>query len=123
MFSDISDVELDTIAQKSAVERYVKEKSIFKKGKIPKRIYLAERGKVEISENTFDGWKQTVTMLTKNRIFGELSIIEDKHAYGAEATAIEVTEVYLVKAGDFKEFAKIASCGTLHVSCAGLYML
>jgi CRP-like cAMP-binding protein len=106
LFSELNDAELGMIAQKIVVENYPKGKAIFKAGEATKGIYLVQSGKVEISMNTPDGWKQPLAILTENHIFGELSIIEDKKTHGADATAIEATEVYRIKTDDFKAFEK-----------------
>lgn len=106
LFSDLTDAELGLMAQKIAIESYQKGKPIFKEGEPTKGIYLLKSGKVEISKTTADGWKQTLALLTDNHIFGELSVIEDKSTHGADATAIEATEVYRIKAEDFKALEK-----------------
>ncbi len=106
LFSDLNEAELGVIAQKIVVENYAKGRSIFKEGEPTKGIYLVKSGKVEISMNTPDGWKQPLAILTENHIFGELSVIEDKKTHGADATAIENTEVYRIKTEDFKAFEK-----------------
>lgn len=106
LFSELNDAELEMIAQKIAVENYPKGKTIFKEGETTRGIYLVKSGKVEISKNTPDGWKQPLALLSENHIFGELSVIEDKKAHGADATAIEPTELYRIKTDDFKAFEK-----------------
>lgn len=102
LFSDLTDSELAMIAQKIVVEHYAKGKPIFKEGDTTKGIYLVKSGKVEISKHTPDGWKQTLAILTENHIFGELAIIEDKQNHGADATAIDATEVYRISTEDVK---------------------
>ena len=106
LFSDLTDAELGIIAQKVVRENYPKGTAIFKDGEPTKGIYLLKNGKVEISKNTPDGWKQPLAILTENHIFGELAIIEDKKTHGADATAIETTEVFMIKTDDFKAFEK-----------------
>jgi CRP/FNR family cyclic AMP-dependent transcriptional regulator len=106
LFSDLTDAELGIIAQKIAVESYAKGKPIFKEGEMTKGIYLVKSGKVEISKNTADGWKQTLAILAENYIFGELAVIEDKETHGADATAIDATEVYRISTADFRAFEK-----------------
>ena len=106
LFSDLTETELEMMAQKIAVESYPKGKSIFNEGEPTKGIYLVKSGKVEISKTTPDGWKQTLAVLSDNHIFGELSVIEGKSTHGAAATAIEATEVYRFKTDDFKAFEK-----------------
>jgi CRP-like cAMP-binding protein len=106
LFSELNDAELGVISQKIAVESHAKGKSIFKEGEATKGIYLVKSGKVEISKNTPDGWKQPLAILIENQIFGELSVIEDKKTHGADATAIESTEVYRLTTDDFKALEK-----------------
>ncbi len=106
LFSDLTDAELDIIAKKVAKEQYQKGKPIFREGEPTKGLYLVKNGKVEISKVTADGWKQTLAVLTENNIFGELSVIEDKKNHGADATAIEPTEVYRIVTDDFKALEK-----------------
>ena len=106
LFSDLTDAELGAMVQKIAVETYPKGKPIFKEGEPMKGIYLVKSGKVEISKNTADGWKQTLALLTENHIFGELAVIEDNKTHGADAMAIEATELYRFKTEDFKALEK-----------------
>ena len=106
LFSDLTDAELGMIAQKVKVENYPKGQSIFKTGEPTKGIYLVKSGKVEISLLTADGWKQTLAVVTENNLFGELSVIEDKKTHGADATAIDATEVYRITTDDFKTLEK-----------------
>jgi CRP-like cAMP-binding protein len=102
LFSDLTDAELGKISQMIALEKFSKGKPIFKAGEPTKGIFLVKNGKVEISMLTADGWKQTLAVLLENHIFGELSVIEDKKTHGADATAIDDTEVYRFKTEDFK---------------------
>ncbi len=106
LFSSLTDTELGIIADKVVTENYPKGKTIFRDGDFPKGIYLVKNGKVEISKNTPDGWKQTLAILTQNHIFGELSVIEDKPTHGADATAIEPTQVYYIPTEDFRTLEK-----------------
>lgn len=102
LFCDLTDTELDLILRTVLVEQYAKGSTIFREGEPTKGIYLVKHGKVEISKNTPDGWKQTLAILTDNHIFGELSVIEDKKTHGATAVAIDSAEMYRIKTEDFK---------------------
>ena len=106
LFSDLTDAELGMIAQKVKIENYPKGQSIFKTGESTKGIYLVKSGKVEISLLTADGWKQTLAVVSENHLFGELSVIEDKKTHGADAMAIDATEVYRITTDDFKTLEK-----------------
>jgi CRP-like cAMP-binding protein len=106
LFSDLTDAELDMISKKVTVEQYPAGKPIFREGEPTKGLYLVKGGKVEISKLTADGWKQTLALLKEGHIFGELSVIEDKKTHGADATAIESTQVYRMTTDDFKALEK-----------------
>jgi len=106
LFSDLTDAELDMMAKSVVVENHAKGKPIFKEGEPTKGLYLVKSGKVEISKATPDGWKQTLAVIADNHIFGELSVIEDKKNHGADATAIETTEVYRISIDYFKSLEK-----------------
>lgn len=106
LFTDLTDSELGMIAQKIVIENYAKGQSIFREGDQTGGIYLVKKGKIEISKKTPDGWKQTLAILAENQIFGELSVIEDKKTHGADATALDTTDVYLFTAEKFKAFEK-----------------
>src|SRR5512135_2294152 len=102
LFSDLTDAELAMMAQKVVTEKHARGTSIFREGEPTKGLYLVRSGKVEISKATPDGWKQTLALITENHMFGELSVIEDKKTHGADATAMEDTEVFRITLADFK---------------------
>ncbi len=106
LFSDLTDAELAVMVQKVVTESFATGKPIFREGEPTKGIYLMKNGKVEISKKTPDGWKQTLALLSENHIFGELAVIEDNPKHGADATAVENTEVYRIKTEDFKTLEK-----------------
>ncbi len=106
LFTDLTDTELEMVAQKIVIENYSKGQSIFREGEQTSGIYLVKKGKIEISKKTPDGWKQTLAVLAENQIFGELSVIENKKTHGADALAIEATEVYLFTTDKFKALEK-----------------
>jgi CRP-like cAMP-binding protein len=102
LFTDLTDAELGMISQKIVTKSYTRGQTIFQEGEQTGGIYLVKKGKVEISKKTPDGWKQTLAVLAENHIFGELSVIEDKKTHGADATAIDATDVYLIATDKFK---------------------
>jgi len=106
LFSDLTDAELDMIAKRVVVESHAKGTAIFREGEPTKGIYMVKSGKIEISKTTPDGWKQTLTLITDTHMFGELAVIEDKKTHGADATAIEATDVYRITLEDFRALEK-----------------
>lgn len=103
LLSDLTDSEIEIFSKMVVEKSYPKGKNIFKEGDPTKGIYLISKGKIEISKTTPDGWKQTLAVLKDGHFFGELSIIEDKKNHGADAVALENTELFLIKKEDFKE--------------------
>ncbi len=102
LFSELTDAELEVIAQKIITERHSKGQTILKENDPTKGIYLIGKGKVEISKITPDGWKQTLAVLVEHHFLGELSVIEGRQWHSVDATAIEDTEFFLLKKEDFK---------------------
>ncbi len=102
LLKDLTEEEIKEISGRMVAKTFSKGQSIFKEGEPTEGIYLVHRGKVEISKTTPDGWKQTLAVLPEGHFFGELSVIEDKRFHGANATAIDNTEVFLIRTEDFK---------------------
>lgn len=102
LFEELKESELETISKVLIIESFPKGKHIFKEGDPTKGIYLIKKGKVEISKITPDGWKQTLAVLKDGNFFGELSIIEEKKNHGADAVALENTELFLFKKEEFE---------------------
>lgn len=96
LLSELSEAELDVVAEKIVYEKYAKGMTILKEGDPTKGIYLLKKGKVEISKITPDGWKQTLAVLAEHNFFGELSVIEDRKSHSADVTAIEDAEIFLI---------------------------
>ncbi|HHN65785.1 MAG TPA: cyclic nucleotide-binding domain-containing protein [Nitrospirae bacterium] len=106
LLKDLNDEELRIIAERVVEESYPLGKLIFMEGEETVGIYLIKKGRVEISKTTPDGWKQTLAVLSERHFFGELSVIEDKKEHGAIATAIDNTDVFVIKKEDLKSLEK-----------------
>lgn len=106
LLRELNDEELVKIAGLVEVKRYLNGDVIFKEGSETNAIFMVHSGKVEISKVTPDGWKQTLAVFKDGHFFGELSIIEDRKMHGADAMAIENSELYFIKTMDFKDMEK-----------------
>ena len=104
LLGELDEAELAAVAKKISVEPYPKGGVIFREGEPTRGICLVNKGKVEISKTTADGWKQTLAVLTELQFFGELSVIEGKKQHSTNATALEATELYRITTEDFKLF-------------------
>lgn len=93
--------ELEKIAKIIVNTSFKKDEFIFRERDAAKGIYLINTGKVEISKNISEGWRQTLAILTPGHFCGELSIIEHRQ-HDANAIALEDTEILLIEKDDFE---------------------
>lgn len=103
LLNDLSDAEIEVVEKKITVENYPRGAVIFREGEPTSGICLINRGKVEISKTTPDGWKQTLAVLAEMQFFGELSVIEDRKTHSTNAVALDDTELFRITAEDFKQ--------------------
>jgi len=104
LLSELEDAELAVVAKKIGVEPYTKGTMIFREGEPTRGICLVNRGKVEISKMTADGWKQTLALFAESQFFGEMSVIEDRKQHSTNAMALDATELYRITTEDFRQF-------------------
>jgi len=109
LLADLSDRELELIANRLTPETHAKGSRIFGEGERTQGIFLIGAGKVEISKTTPDGWKQTLAVVAAPYFFGELSVIEDRETRSTSAVALDNTELYRLKTEDFKELERTES--------------
>ena len=106
IFDGLNKTDLKKIAPTIQVMKLKKGKSIFKEGDPTKGIYLVKTGSIEINKLTPDGWKQKLARLKENHYFGELSVIENKKAHGANAEALEDAELFFIAKEQFEDLEK-----------------
>lgn len=102
LLEDIDKAGLEKISKLVKEVSFKKGAYIFKENEDTKGIYLIRSGKIEISKITPDGWKQTLAVLLPGHFFGELSIIE-KRKHEANAVALELSSLFLLKKEDFEK--------------------
>ena len=101
LLEQLETAELEKIAKIIVKTAFKKGDFIFREREDAKGIYLISAGKLEISKNISEGWRQTLAILTPGHFCGELSIIEHRK-HDANAIALEDTEVLLIKKEDFE---------------------
>lgn len=102
LLEDVDKAGLEKISKLVKEVFFKKGAYIFKENEDTKGIYLIRSGKIEISKITPDGWKQTLAVLLPGHFFGELSIIE-KRKHEANAVALELSSLFLLKKEDFEK--------------------
>jgi CRP-like cAMP-binding protein len=107
-FQDLTDKELELIAEKITLVKYPQGKAIFNEGSTSIGFFFVHKGKVEVSKITADGWKQTLAVFTEKHFFGELSVIEDRKVHSTDAVALVDSEIFELTKEDFKSFESVS---------------
>jgi CBS domain-containing protein len=95
-FSFLSEDELNILISGLEVKLFQKNKTIFKKGKARKYVYIVFSGLVGLFDD-----KIAVDYISKGEIFGIISVRD--FPYILDATALEDTVCYLIYSENFKE--------------------
>lgn len=127
LFDGLDDSELESLVNMVEVLHFSKGSAIFREGEPTKGVYMIKSGEVEITKRlpidlktkmliavrnlqncceirkTPKGWKQVFAKLIDGHFFGELSVIEGRKQHGADADALEDTELLLIRAEKFLE--------------------
>lgn len=101
LFADLEHGELLKISHMVKEIALKKGDVLFKETDGTRGIYMVQKGKIEISKQTPDGWKQTLAVLASGSFFGELSIME-RRSHEAGAVALENTGLLLLSKEDFE---------------------
>jgi CRP-like cAMP-binding protein len=119
LLDGLNDAEIEKVSATLETIPLSKGQTAFKENEPTRGIYLINFGKIEIKRklqldtktkmlvmlrniqsseirHTADGWEHVFSTLEKNQFFGELSIIENRKKHGAEAVAVENTELLLL---------------------------
>jgi CRP-like cAMP-binding protein len=126
LFEGLNEAEITNLVQNIQKITVTKDKYIFRENEPTTGIYMIQSGQVEIKrklqldakskmlvmlrniesdeiKHTADGWENRFALLGKGQFFGELSILEGKKKHGAEALALEDTELFILKTENFLE--------------------
>ncbi|WP_420265824.1 Crp/Fnr family transcriptional regulator [Candidatus Magnetominusculus dajiuhuensis] len=132
LFDGLSDEEVAKLLPNIQKVTVVKNNFVFKEGDSTTGIYMIHSGRIEVKrklqldtkskmlvmlrniqseeiKHTADGWETRFALLSKGQHFGELSILEGKKKHGAEAVALEDTELFILKTENFMELETTAT--------------
>ncbi|MBN1351695.1 Crp/Fnr family transcriptional regulator [candidate division KSB1 bacterium] len=111
IFSGLNDRQIQHIAEYCVTKRYVKDQLILVEEEIGKTLFIIYKGRVKVTRTSEDGREVILSILESGDIFGEMSILDGK-ARSASVTAIENSEIILLRRGDFlhilEEYPQIA---------------
>ncbi len=100
LFSQLDDDELEKIRKLCVTQHYVKDRIILIEEEAGNTLFLIQKGRVKVSRISDDGREVILSILEPGDFFGELSLIDGK-ARSASVTAIEDSEVLILRRGDF----------------------
>lgn len=106
LLEGLDDENIEKVAKLVDAIQVPKGDAIFKEGDPTRGIYMVKKGTVEINKVTPDGWKQKLIEINENHFFGELSVIENKESHGANADAVEDTELFVINKEKFEEMER-----------------
>ncbi len=103
LLEGLNEESLKKVARLVDEVKVLKGNSVFNEGDPTRGIYMVRKGAVEINKVTPDGWKQRLILIKETHFFGELSVIENKESHGANAEALDDTELYVINKEKFAE--------------------
>jgi CRP/FNR family cyclic AMP-dependent transcriptional regulator len=100
LFSQLNEDDLDKIRNLCVTQHYIKDQIILIEEEAGNTLFLIQKGRVKVSRMSDDGREVILSILEPGDFFGELSLIDGK-ARSASVTAIEDSEVLMLRRGDF----------------------
>ncbi|MFZ5518309.1 MAG: Crp/Fnr family transcriptional regulator [Candidatus Zhuqueibacterota bacterium] len=100
IFSQLNDDELEKIRMLCVTQHYEKDRIILIEEESGNTLFIIQKGRVKVSRMSDDGREVILSILERGEFFGELSLIDGK-ARSASVTAIEDSEVLMLRRGDF----------------------
>lgn len=99
----LTDSLLNLFHEKGNSHFVEKDTYLFQEGDPNKGLYLVLSGKVKLSKLDNDGTELTLRHVTKNNLFGELSLLNSETTYVLNAKMIDVGEVIILTKNDLIE--------------------
>lgn len=95
IFEFLQKNEIDFLKKHSHQKVHKKNSDIFFEGSYPKGVYILEKGKVKIFQNTLEGNEHIITIHTDGEIFGYRPLLCDEK-YPVSAKAIDDCKVTFI---------------------------
>ena len=100
LFKSLEEKELEKIARLSSLHKYKKESIILMEAEAGNSLFIISKGRVKISRISDEGKEVILAILKEGDFFGEMSLL-DGHVRSANVTAIEDSELLMLKRNDF----------------------
>lgn len=114
LFEQLSQAELQMLAELSRPRRFAAGEVIFHEGDLGDALFVIVSGEVEVVRAGPDGKERTLAVLAAPKFFGEMSLI-DKEYRSATVRAREAAELLQLSADNLNSFRKNFRDGFLFV--------
>ncbi|MDD3518884.1 MAG: Crp/Fnr family transcriptional regulator [Chromatiales bacterium] len=101
LFSNLSDAQLERIAQHAARLRLAAGESLFEQGDAADRFYLVLKGQIKLYRLSPAGNEKVIEVVTAGSTFAEALMFLDRPRYPVGAQALTAAEVISIDAHDF----------------------
>ena len=102
MFSDLGTEELQRMASLCHTQQLASGEVLFQKGDPGDALFGVRRGQIRIETGASDGSRLTLNFMGPGELFGEVAALDGQRR-SADATAGEVTELFVLRRQDFLE--------------------
>src|SRR5262249_7950077 len=100
MFADLGADELQRISNLCHTQHLAASEVLFQKGDPGDALFGVRRGQIRIETGAPDGSRLTLNFMGPGDLFGEVAVL-DGQPRTADATAGEVTELFVLRRGGF----------------------
>lgn len=100
IFTSLNEKQLTHIAEYCVNKKYSKDQLILVEEEIGKTLFIISKGRVKVTRTSDDGREVILSILESGDFFGEISLLDGK-TRSANVTAIENSELLLLRRGDF----------------------
>lgn len=101
-FASLGGEVVEEVAALCMTRRLAAAETLFIKGDPGDALFAVRRGQIEIGAGTEGGRRVTFNLLGPGDVFGEIALL-DGRARTADATAVEETELFVIRRRDFLE--------------------
>jgi len=102
MFADLGADELQRISSLCHTQHLGVGEALFRKGDPDDALFAVRRGQIRIETGGSDGSRLTLNFMGPGELFGEVAALDGQRR-SADATAGEVTELFVLRRQDFLE--------------------
>ncbi|BAM86536.1 Crp/FNR family transcriptional regulator [Bradyrhizobium oligotrophicum S58] len=103
MFADLGADELQRLATLCHTQHLSAGEVLFQKGDAGNALFGVRRGQIRIETGATDGSRLTLNFMGPGDLFGEVAVLDGQERT-ADATAGEVTELFVLRREDFLSF-------------------